>query len=149
MKFVEDYLLVDTAKCGRCKKPAKAMPLRKTEDELTAAYVCPENHVSRVVYFAKDPDERLFEEFLRNQLGERIKARDIRKATRHGWELGVKAEKEIPSKITELYWTFYAKTDKEKEYGTNLCAKQNGGCGRLFTAPINEKSGLCPVCSKH
>jgi hypothetical protein len=123
------------------------VPIRRTEEELMAAYVCSDSHVSRVVYFAVDTDAKSFEDFLRSQLGDRVRPRDIRKATRYGWELGGNAEKEISSRITELYWTFYAQNEKEKEYGTVLCATVKGGCGRLFTAPIAEKSLLCPACS--
>ena len=132
----------------RCKKPAKAVPIQKTKENLTVAYVCPDSHVSRVVYFAANADARSFDGFLRDQLGDRIRSRDIRKATRHGWELAGKAEEEISNDVTQFYWTFYAKNEEDKKYSTLLCAKEGGGCGRLFTQSIVENSVLCPDCSK-
>jgi hypothetical protein len=149
VKFAENYLLVSIAKCMRsCQKPAKATPIQRTDESLTVAYVCPESHVSRIVYFATNPDAKWFESFLRNQLGDRIRSRDIRKATRHGWELDGNAEKEIPNDVTQFYWTFYARNEEEKNYSTILCMKERGGCGRLFTQSFARKSVLCPDCLK-
>lgn len=68
-------------------------------------------------------------------------------ATRHGWELGGKAEdeiKEISDSVKEYYWTMYARTDEEKKYGTFLCAKSDGGCGKLFNKLRSDSSKLCP-----
>jgi hypothetical protein len=148
MTFYENYLLSDIAKCMRCQKPAIATLLEKTDEAVIAGYVCADNHVSRVVYFANNPNKALFEEFLRNQLGECVRSRDIRKATRHGWELSGAAEKEIPNDLIQLYWTFYAKNDEEKNLTTYLCQQQNGGCGRLFTQSGSQRIMLCPTCSK-
>ena len=148
IKFAENYLLVDLAKCMRCQKAAKATPIQKTDESLTVAYVCPDSHVSRVVYFAANPDVKWFENFLRNQLGDRVRSKDVRKATRYGWEFAGNAEKEILNNVTQFYWTFYARNEDEKKYSTILCAKERGGCGKLFTQSTAEKSILCHACSK-
>jgi len=147
VRFAEEYLLVDNGKC-KCKKNSKATPLHRNEHSLIAAYVCPDHHVSRVVNFGTNPDLKSFETFLKNQLGEQVRARDFRKATRYGWELPRDAEKKIPGKITQIYWTFYARNEKEKELFTILCPKENGGCGKLFTRSTAEGTILCPDCSK-
>lgn len=147
VKFAEEHLLVDIGKC-KCNKPSKATPIRRNEDSLIVAYVCPDHHVSRVVYFGVNPDVRFFDDFLRNQLGERVRARDFRRATRYGWEFAGDAERKIPGKITQIYWTFYAKNEDEKGFFTILCSKENGGCGKLFTRSNAEKTTLCPVCSQ-
>jgi len=152
VKLSEKYLLVD-GKCSRCQKTAKATKLQRTEESLTVAYTCPDSHVSRVVYFASSPSVKWFEGFLRNQLGDRIRSKDIRRATRYGWELGGNAEEEIlnsagPKGITQFYWTFYARNDEDKAHATVLCSEDHGGCGRLFLQSIAETSRLCPQCSK-
>ena len=151
VKLSEKYLLVD-GKCLRCRKPAKATKLQGTEASLTVAYTCSENHVSTVIYFASSPNVKWFEGFLRKQLGDRIRSRDIRRATRYGWELGGNAEEEIlnsaaPKGITQFYWTFYPRTDEDKSHPTVLCSEDQGGCGRLFLQST-ELSRLCPHCTK-
>ena len=148
VRFAEDYLLTDISTCMRCKKPSKAAPIQRNEEGLIVAYVCPDSHVSRVVNIGTNPDLKSFEHFLRNQLGERVRSRDVRKATRYGWELAGDAENRIPDKIIQVYWTFYARNENEKEFLTILCSKQSGGCGKLFTRSIAEESVLCPDCSK-
>lgn len=120
---------------------------------VVGAYVCPANYVSRVVYFAEDPNPDWFEKFLIDQVGDRLRKKDIRMATRHGWELGGSAEDEIleisPSHtIKEYYWTFYAGSEDDKESGTFLCQKREGGCGQLFNKLVSSESRLCPACSQ-
>ena len=149
--FVEDYLIDGTAKCYRhCQRPARFAPTYKVgSNALVGAYVCPDNYVTRVVYFADHPDEKWFEKFLKEQVGlNLLRTRDIRVATRHGWELGGNAEKEIarvagPEKnLKEYYWTFYARSDDDKKNGTFLCSN----CGRLFADSISYNGKLCAQC---
>jgi hypothetical protein len=152
LSFVNKYLVVEGLPCGRhCNKPVKFHPL-DSGTELVGAYVDPEYYVSRVVYFSEKPNSPWFENFLKEQGGEpRVRKKDIRYATRHGWELGGNAEEEIsqvsPDGIREYYWTFYAQNDADKQEGTFFCAKENGGCGRLFTQKIAGAKKLCPRCS--
>jgi hypothetical protein len=153
LSFVIKYLVLDGVKCSHCEKRAKFVPIYQKDSSLVGAYVCPEAHVSRVVYFADNPDSLWFENYLRDQLGDRLRGKDIRMASRHGWELGGNAEKEIASlsksgKIVQYYWTFYALNDQEKLLGTFLCREENGGCGRLYTKLKTDGSTLCPECSK-
>ena len=95
-----------------------------------------------------------FKSSLVDQFGKaEVRARDIRKATRHGWELGGEAEKEISNisksgSICQYYWTSYPQTDREKEYGIFICAKQDGGCGKFYSKLKSDESKLCPNCSK-
>lgn len=153
MDFVTDYLIVKDTKCYRhCQGLAKFVPLLRARNSLVGAYVCPQSYVSRVVYFADKPDAKWFEKFLSDQLGStRVKAKDVRRATRHGWELGGAAEEEISTvsndgRLLQYYWTFYARTDEEKQNGTYLCSKEDGGCGRLYLRSNSESSKLCPNC---
>jgi hypothetical protein len=151
--FVEKYLAVNDAKCSRhCDSKATLIPIKETDTSLVGAYICPQNYVSRVVYFANDPDPKWFQEFLTEQLG-KVRPRDFRKATRHGWELGRDAEKEIPNisksaSISQYYWTPYPQTDREKEYGIFICPRQDGGCGKFYSKLKSDSSILCPDCRK-
>jgi hypothetical protein len=153
MNFVDKYLIAKDAKCYRhCQGPTTFVPLVSSESSLTGAYVCPQSYVSRVVYFADEPSASWLERFLTDQLGSvRVRSKDIRKATRHGWELGEDAEEKIRGvsgngKLVQHYWTFYARSEEEKQTGTYLCSKENGGCGRLYLKSNSDNSKLCPNC---
>jgi hypothetical protein len=155
LSFVEKYLVVNDAKCYRhCDRATKFVPIFRYDSTIVGAYVCPQNYVSRIVYFANNPDPDWFKEFLFDQIGkDRINPRDIRKATRHGWELGGNAEKEISNvsksrEITQYYWTPYPATDEEKKYGVFICAKEQGGCGKLYSKLKTDETKLCPSCQK-
>lgn len=153
MDFVNDFLIANDAKCYRhCQAPTKFVPISRSDSSLVGAYVCPQSYVSRVVYFADNPDAKWFERFLTDQLGtSRAKTKDIRKATRHGWELGGGAEEKIRNvsengRLVQYYWTFYPKSDEEKQNGTFLCSKEAGGCGQLYVKPNEDNSKLCQKC---
>ncbi|MDG6904377.1 MAG: hypothetical protein JRN20_01170 [Nitrososphaerota archaeon] len=154
LSFVEKYLVVDDAKCSRhCTQKARFVPIDRTGSSTVVAYTCPANYVSKIVYFADDPDPAWFEKFLSDRIG-KIRPRDLRKATRHGWELGGQAEKEIASvskskALTQYYWAPYPQTEEEKKYGAFLCSREDGGCGRLYTKLKNDESKLCPDCGKN
>jgi hypothetical protein len=146
--FVHRYLVVGDAKCYRhCKEPAKFVSLFMGDSSLVGAYVCPSNYISRVVYFANHPDREWFEKFLREQLESMLRSRDLRVATRHGWELGGNAEAEIlgisdTADVNEYYWTFYPKTEPEKTTGAFICSN----CGTLFVKNFSEETTLCTKC---
>lgn len=152
--YARKYLITEGVPCGRhCKDPVRFVTLFEDMDSLVGAYVCPEEYVSRAVYFASNPNREWFFDFLVEQAtADRVRDRDIRVATRHGWELGKEAEVEMqsvsPKGIKEHYWTFYARDDSDKSWGTFLCPKERGGCGRIFTQRLEGKSVLCPACSK-
>jgi hypothetical protein len=145
--FVNGYLIVQDAKCYRhCQEPAKFTPLKSDKPGIIGGYVCPGNYASRIVYFSLDPDREWFEGYLKKQLGDAVRSRDIRSATRHGWELGGNAEAEIKKISTaglkQFYWTFYPATDEEKTRGAFRC----DNCGRLFAKEFSDPSKVCPDC---
>jgi hypothetical protein len=121
---------------------------------MVSAYVCPERFVSRVIYFSTDPDIAWFKKFLLTQVDEEIvHDRDLRPATRHGWELARDALIEIRNAsskgvLSEVYWTTYPKTNKEKRRGIFLCSNAQKGeeCRRLFIKEVNSPNRLCPKC---
>jgi hypothetical protein len=154
--FVHRYVLVGEGKCYRhCTDRAILEPLAEASDSFVGGYTCPGGYVSRVVYVAAEPDAQWFKRFLSEQVGDsRVRNKDLRFATRHGWELGREAEKEIGELrasgrgIRQYYWVFYPGNEQEKQVGTFLCAKDLGGCGKLFTQPIAAAERLCPRCSR-
>ena len=148
--FVNRYLVVKEGKCYRhCQDPVRFVSLFEEGSSLVGAYVCPVGYVSRIVYFANHPDRNWFEKFLGDQVSPILRARDIRVATRHGWELGGSAEAEIlgisdTGDVKQYYWTFYPKSDREKTMGAFVCKN----CGNLFTKSFSDESTLCSKCSK-
>jgi hypothetical protein len=144
--FVRKYLVVEGVSCsGHCKSPTRFSPVLDEPDRTVGLYLCPESYVSRGVYFSEKPDQSWFERYLREDMGgERVRQRDIRKATRHGPELGRDAEEEalelFGSKgLTEYYWTFYPRSAEENASGTFVCAR----CGKFFVKPFSSKLSIC------
>jgi hypothetical protein len=132
------------------------MDLRSDSNTVIGAYVCPDGYVSRVVYFSVYPDVKPLKSFLYSQVGEEIVAdRDIRPATRHGWELGSDAMAEIgevspTGTIKEVYWTVYPETEDERNRGVFVCSYpgKGRGCNRLFVQDKESRNRLCPKCKK-
>jgi len=129
--------------------------LSKGPESLIGAYVCPDGVVSQVVYFSTKPDREYFIRTLAAQVGqEHLNSRDIRVASRHGWELGGEAEKALRSKlgkagvIHETYWTRYPRTDVEKQLVASLCAGDSAkaGCMKLFMHDRTSVEKFCPSC---
>jgi len=152
--FVEKYLTFK-GQCRRhCDGPTSFVDLWYDSDRVVGAYVCPDKYVSRVVYLSTKPNIDWFIDFLSSQVGEEVvNDRDIRTATRHGWELrddALAEMKEIsPSGvIKEVYWTVYPQTEAEKGRGVFLCSypEKGRGCGRLFVQDIKSRNRLCPKC---
>lgn len=129
--------------------------ISKSADSLIGAYVCADSVVSQVVYFSTASDREYFIRTLTAQVGqEHLNPRDIRVASRHGWELGGDAEKELRSKlgeagvIHEIYWTRYPRTDAEKQLVASLCTGNGAkaGCMRLFMHDRASIEKFCPSC---
>jgi hypothetical protein len=154
-EFVLKYMNF-TGKCFRhCEKPTTMKVVSQNSDRLVGAYVCPDVFVSQVVYFSTQPDSEWFERMLRAQVGpENINHRDIRIASRHGWELGGDAQAALRSKlgeggvIHEVYWTRYPKTEEQKQQAVSLCVgdASKAGCMKLFMHNRNSVERLCPSC---
>lgn len=153
-EFVDKYLTFQ-AQCYRhCDNPSSLVHLRSDSKNVIGAYVCPSGYVSRVVYFSAYPDIKPLKAFLYSQVGEEIAAdRDIRPATRHGWELGSDALAEIgkvspTGVIKEVYWTVYPKTEDEGRRGIFLCSSREQGkrCSRLFVQEKKSRNRQCPKC---
>jgi hypothetical protein len=155
-KFVETYLTFQGRCYRHCDSPSSFVDLRSDSDNVIGAYVCPSGYVSRVVYFSFYQDVKQLRNFLYSQVGKEIVAdRDIRPATRHGWELGSNAMAEIcevspTGVINEVYWTVYAKTEDEIRQGVFVCSypRKGRGCNRLFVQDKKSRNRLCPKCKQ-
>jgi len=155
-KFVEKYLTFQGRCYRHCDQISSFMDLRSDLNNVIGAYVCPDGYVSRVVYFSVYPDVKPLKSFLYSQVGEEIVAdRDIRPATRHGWELGGDAMAEIgevspTGTIKEVYWTVYPETEDERNRGVFVCSYpgKGRGCNRLFVQDKESGNRLCPKCKQ-
>jgi hypothetical protein len=153
-EFVEKYLTFEGQCYRHCDNPSSLVHLRSDSKNVIGAYVCPGGYVSRVVYFSVNPDIKLLKAFLYSQVGEEIVTdRDIRPATRHGWELGNDALAEIgkvstTGVIKEVYWTVYPKTEDERNRGIFICSHTEKGrtCNGLFIQDKKSRNRLCPKC---
>ena len=154
-EFVIKYLNF-TGKCYRhCDKPTAMKVVSQNSTSLVGAYICPQGFVSQVVYFSIKPDREWFESSLRAQVGqEKVIHRDLRVASRYGWELGGDAQETLGSRlgegtgVTEIYWTRYPKTEEEKQQGVSLCVGDGSkvGCMKLFMRDRNSTERLCLSC---
>jgi hypothetical protein len=153
-EFVGQYLVSKDARCHRhCGEAARFLLLSESAG-LIGAYVCPKWAVSRVVYFTDKPEPGVFKKYLADQLGEGfIKDRDVRGATRHGWELGGRAEEEIKEiaelGIVQYYWAFSPRTENAKQFGLFICPRERGGCGKMHVRLKVYDSILCQSCRGH
>jgi hypothetical protein len=153
-EFVKTYLSFNGYCRRHCDDPTSFVPVWSDKENVVGAYVCPSSYVSRVIYFSVKPDLDWFKSFLTSQVGEEIvNNRDIRPATRHGWELRNNAAVEISdispnNKVQEVYWTIYPKTEEAKNQGVFLCSdpKNDRGCHKLFVQDIKSPNTLCPKC---
>lgn len=156
--FVEKYLTFKGLCYRHCNKASHFVNMLMEEDRVVGVYACRDGYVSRVVYFDLKPDVNWFRSFLSHRLGEEaVRVRDIRVATRYGWELGEDASEEIATllpaagsapSIKEVYWTPYPQSEAEKIRGVFLCSNfgKSQPCRGLFTQEVTAQSRLCPSC---
>lgn len=145
-----------TGKCFRhCDQPTSMRIISQNPNSLVGAYICPDGFVSQVVYFSTQPDREWFQAMLRDQLGAgNVNDRDIRLASRHGWELGKGAQEAFKSSLgetsvlLETYWTRYPQTEEQKQQAVSLCVGEGAkaGCSRLFIHDRKSVERFCPSC---
>jgi hypothetical protein len=132
--------------------------LAADDDKVVGAYCCPNGYVSRIVYFGFGDNTDQFRGFLSSQLGSKVvTGKDLRVASRYGWELGEEAAADIEElarqhqlPLRQTYWVRYPKSEEEKAQGVFLCSDSSprGGCGRLFTQKLTDSTRLCPNCRR-
>lgn len=145
-----------TGKCYRhCEGESKIRVLSEEKDRMLSVYVCSGGYVSRFIGYCSEPDLEWFKDKVRKMVeGVEVTDRDIRVATRHGWELGAEAYsllKEMYRRgeiafpwIREVYWF------RRGVHGLFMCVGTDSikGCGRFFINPSGGNQPLCPNCSK-
>ncbi len=150
-KIVHERLIVQ-AKCYRhCDRDASFHELDSGGKGVVGLYVCPSGYVSRVIYFDQEPDIEWYKGFLRAKIsGMRVEGKDLRIATRHPWDLGLKeAEVAIgegslaPYVLREVYWSPPRTEKSGLPVGAFLCSR----CDRIFAQDIKSTNRLCPSCS--
>jgi len=155
LKNIVETSLTFSSQCRRhCTKTTSLIELWSKPTKIVKAYVCPDGYVSRVIAFSLEPSATWFRSFLSSQgVDEILNARDLRPASRHGWELETDISQTIghisqTGVIYEIYWTIYPKTGEERQQGLFLCSdhEQNKGCKRLFVQNIHSPSKCCPQC---
>jgi glutaredoxin/predicted Zn-ribbon and HTH transcriptional regulator len=156
--FIKRHLVFQVECRRHCEEPADFRALRTEKDGIVGVYSCPGGFVSRVVYYSLDPNLDWFYTFLSDQLGKgKVKKRDLRIATRYGWELDEHAASELadltsarPPVMREVYWVHHPSNDAEKSTGVFLCSdpERRRGCGRLFIQELTSKNRLCPKCKR-
>jgi hypothetical protein len=155
--FVKKHLVFKVNCRRHCEEPAEYKAILSEQNWVVGVYSCPDGFVSRVVYYSLEPDLDWFYTFLSGQLGKKmVKKRDLRTATRYGWELDEHAAADLADltselrtpMIREVYWVHHPATDAEKSTGVFLCSDRahGKGCGRLFIQDITSKNRLCPEC---
>jgi len=154
-RFVDKYLSFK-GRCRRhCKESTAFTEIFSESDCIVGAYVCEDGYVSRVIYFSTDPDIEWFRDFLVSQVGEEIvNSRDIRPATRHGWELGDEPSVEMCNmspngRLKEIYWTISPKSEDDVNRGVFLCfdPEERQGCRKLFIQDMKLRNKLCNNCN--
>jgi thiol-disulfide isomerase/thioredoxin len=153
-EFVREHIIFEGPCRRHCNQPTNFVELKHESDGVVGAYVCPDGYISRVVYFSVTPDLEWFKKFIRSQVsGTIFRDRDVRTATRHGWELGDEAQAELREIsptcwLEEAYWVVYPQSEAEKTQGIFLCSdqKKGKGCGKLFIQKIDSENKLCPDC---
>ncbi len=121
------------------------------------AYICPGNFVSRIVYFAANPNLPWFKKELEKMMDDRkiLDDRDIRVATRHEWEIErpsipalgklvqhVQPEGLAPYVVREVYWVYPRQKMLDQKEGTFRCSN----CGRIFVQSLEAENMLCKNC---
>jgi hypothetical protein len=153
--FVYSYLSF-TGQCRKhCDNSTTLIELWSDPTNMVGASVCPGGYVSRVIHFSMHSNTTWFKNFLSNQgVEDVLNNRDLRLATRYGWELEHDLSTTIrhishSGGVREIYWTTYPKTEEEKRRGMFLCSNIQKGkkCQQLFIQNINSPNRLCPKCS--
>lgn len=128
---------------GHCKEQTK--PTFKERDGYIVCFqACPGRYVSRVIFYNADPQELI--SYLKEVAkGIDVRERDVRVATRYGWDLGLKGMSEKIMRVS--YWTQNygaSKVTSENRLALFLCSK----CESPFVKQFNTVVDTCERCSK-
>jgi hypothetical protein len=144
-------------RCYRhCEKPLRGRPVTIAAPGSLVVYACPGGAVSVVTYTEwgnADPTPK-FRRFLDAHTAPPTLVRrwDLRLASRHGPELGAKAERYLararPARpLRTVYWRLYPFKKKDGTvFRPFACFRHGEGGVRFFVAPGDQVSPKCPRC---
>ena len=133
-------------KCyGHCQEPAQLLFVREG-DRPVAAQVCPGGYVSRLILYADSSDPVGLKEYVTGIAhgAFQVSERDIRSATRYGWDLGVGGNERV---LGEAYWVQNygrSKSSDPERRALFVCSS----CGAPFIQAFSCATSLCADCTR-
>lgn len=127
---------------GHCKEKTKPI-FKERNGSVLCFQACPGKYVSRVVFY-NGSLEGLISYLKEVARGIDVSERDVRVATRYGWDLGLKGKNEKVMRVS--YWTQNygaSKVSSETRPALFLCSR----CGSPFVKQFNSTTSICERCS--
>ncbi len=121
------------------------MKFLSSDKDLIVCSACPGGYISRIVAYGEEVNLRTFKEYLSRLLSGSLSLEDedIRVATRHTWDLGVKSSNDRVFRAA--YWTQNyrrTKSDNPDRISLFLCSN----CNTPFLQPFTSTTTLCQNC---
>lgn len=125
---------------GHCDQQATLRFLESGEPTV-ACYVCPGGYVSKVMVYGRIDATKKLGAFVATAMGgQPLKEEDIRRATRHSWDLAVPG-----FEMKVAYWTQNYRGSKSADPdrpGLFVCSR----CGSAFVKPLTAQGMICSDC---
>jgi hypothetical protein len=141
--FVTETFSAPSNCYGHCKEQTNPV-FRKKDGSILCFQACPGRYVSRVIFYNADPEDLI--SYLKDAAkGIEIKERDVRVATRYGWDLGLKGTSGKVMRVS--YWTQNygaSKVSNENRRALFLCSR----CESPFVKEFNSIASTCERCSR-
>ena len=146
-------------KCYRhCERPARTRRLPSPLPGLWQVLACPSGVVSLTSYSEwtrRDPSSRALAFLRRHTMpASLVRPHDLRLASRHGPELGRRAEGRMardPGRrpVRVVYWRVYPfRAADGKEHRLFVCYRRTHRGPVFYAAPTEEGAGACPACAR-
>lgn len=152
----ETFVLATAGTClYHCASKTRPHALANARRPVGWVYACPAGTVSTVVFLGgqRRPAPAVVRRYLqsRTRRPERVRLRDLRAATRHGPELGRRAERWIAGPgagvpVRLLYWRRYPRKVGRRYSYLWACFRHGAGEARFFAAPSSPRGPDCPFC---
>jgi hypothetical protein len=152
----ERFVLADSGNClYHCSGRTRPHAIANSRRTLGWVYTCPGGAVSTVTFLggARRPSPARILQYIqsRTERTERVRARDLRVATRHGPELGAAAERWAAgpgnhAPIHLLYWRRYPQKVGRGHSFMFACFEHGAGEVRFYPATGARPASRCPFC---
>jgi hypothetical protein len=150
------FVLAPSGNClYHCKEGTRPHAIANSRGTIGWVYTCPGGTVSTVAFLggARRPAPEQVRRYLqsRTERTERVQARDLRSATRHGPELGAAAERWAAgagnhAPIRLLYWRRYPRKMGARYSFLYACFQHGPGEVRFYPATASRRARRCPFC---